>query len=78
GESDTGDASALPEFILPQLPAGRGLTPRGWAWRAALAIFTLAAVAALLSSGWNNRQLLQRVGVDIARYERIAMDDYRP
>ncbi|PLO63415.1 hypothetical protein CWN32_30500, partial [Klebsiella pneumoniae] len=27
-ESDTGDASALPEFILPQLPAGRGLTPR--------------------------------------------------
>ncbi len=48
------------------------------AWRAALAIFTLAAVAALLSSGWNNRQLLQRVGVDIARYERIAMDDYRP
>ena len=46
--------------------------------RAALAIFTLAAVAALLSSGWNNRQLLQRVGVDIARYERIAMDDYRP
>lgn len=76
--SDTGDASALPEFILPQLPAGRGLTPRGRAWRAALAIFTLAAVAALLSSGWNNRQLLQRVGVDIARYERIAMDDYRP
>lgn len=78
GESDTEDASALPEFILPQLPAGRGLTPRGRAWRAALAIFTLAAVAALLSSGWNNRQLLQRVGVDIARYERIAMDDYRP
>lgn len=60
-ESDTEDASALPEFILPQLPAGRGLTPRGRAWRAALAIFTLAAVAALLSSGWNNRQLLQRV-----------------
>ncbi|MDN7209192.1 OmpA family protein, partial [Klebsiella pneumoniae] len=52
--------------------------PRGRAWRAALAIFTLAAVAALLSSGWNNRQLLQRVSVDIARYERIAMDDYRP
>ncbi|MCV4861156.1 OmpA family protein, partial [Escherichia coli] len=38
-ESDTGDASALPEFILPQLPAGRGLTPRGRAWRAALAVF---------------------------------------
>lgn len=78
GETDIADASSLPDFILPQLPAGRGLTPRGRVWRAALAIFTLAAVAALLSSGWNNRQLLQRVGVDIARYERIAMDDYRP
>ncbi|HIE9491108.1 TPA: OmpA family protein [Klebsiella quasipneumoniae subsp. quasipneumoniae] len=76
GETDTPDASSLPDFILSQLPAGRGLTPWGRAWRAALAIFTLAAVAALLSSGWNNRQLLQRVGVDIARYERIAMDDY--
>ncbi|EPZ4752593.1 OmpA family protein [Klebsiella quasipneumoniae] len=76
GETDTPDASSLPDFILPQLPAGRGLTPWGRAGRAALAIFTLAAVAALLSSGWNNRQLLQRVGADIARYERIAMDDY--
>ncbi|WP_281083517.1 OmpA family protein [Klebsiella quasivariicola] len=77
-ESDTGDASALPDFILPQLPAGRGLTPRGRTWRAALAIFTLAAIAALLSSGWNNRQLLQRLGGDIARYQQIAMDDYGP
>lgn len=34
-ESDTGDASALPELILPQLPAGRGLTPRGRAARGA-------------------------------------------
>ncbi|HCI4634412.1 TPA: OmpA family protein [Klebsiella quasipneumoniae subsp. quasipneumoniae] len=76
GETDTPDASSLPDFILSQLPAGRGLTPWCRAWRAALAVFTLAAVAALLSSGWNNRQLLQRVGVDIARYERIAMDDY--
>ncbi|HCB0360989.1 TPA: OmpA family protein [Klebsiella quasipneumoniae subsp. quasipneumoniae] len=76
GETDTPDASSLPDFILSQLPAGRGLTPWGRAGRAALAIFTLAAVAALLSSGWNNRQLLQRVGADIARYERIAMDDY--
>ncbi|PLN72199.1 hypothetical protein CWN73_25745, partial [Klebsiella quasipneumoniae] len=76
GETDTPDASSLPDFILSQLPAGRGLTPWGRAGRAALAIFTLAAVAALLSSGWNNRQLLQRVGVDIARYERIAMNDY--
>ncbi|HCI6778321.1 TPA: OmpA family protein [Klebsiella quasipneumoniae subsp. quasipneumoniae] len=76
GETDIPDASSLPDFILSQLPAGRGLTPWGRAGRAALAVFTLAAVAALLSSGWNNRQLLQRVGVDIARYERIAMDDY--
>ncbi|HBU5901131.1 TPA: OmpA family protein [Klebsiella quasipneumoniae subsp. quasipneumoniae] len=76
GETDTPDASSLPDFILSQLPAGRGLTPWGRAWRAALAVFTLAAVAALLSSGWNNRQLLLRVGADIARYERIVMDEY--
>ena len=68
----------LPDFILPLLPEGRGLTPRGQAFRYALAIFTLAAMAALLSSGWNNRQLLQRVSFDIARYERIPMQDFAP
>ena len=69
---------ALPDFILPLLPEGRGLTPRGRAFRYALAIFMLAAMAALLSSGWNNRQLLQRVSFDIARYERIPMQDFAP
>lgn len=46
--------------------------------RGALGIFTLATIAALLSSGWNNRQLLQRVSFDIVRYNSIAMDDYGP
>lgn len=40
--------------------------------------FTLACIAALLSSGWNNRQLLQRVSFDIARYDRIPMHDFGP
>ncbi len=66
----------LAGFHPAAVTGGTGLTPWGRAGRAALAIFTLAAVAALLSSGWNNRQLLLRVGADIARYERIAMDDY--
>jgi outer membrane protein OmpA-like peptidoglycan-associated protein len=57
---------------------GRGLTPRGRTFRCALWIFTLAAIAALLSSGWNNRQLLQRVSFDIARYDRIPMHDFGP
>lgn len=70
--------SLFPDFILPLLPEGRGLTPRGRTWRNALGIFTLAAIAALLSSGWNNRQLLQRVSVDIARYDRIPMHDFGP
>ncbi|MGR3774092.1 OmpA family protein [Edwardsiella anguillarum] len=70
--------SPLPDFILPLLPEGRGLTPRGRAFRCALGIFTLAAIAALLSSGWNNRQLLQRVSFDIARYDRIPMHDFGP
>lgn len=68
----------FPDFILPLLPEGRGLTPRGRAFRCALGIFTLAAIAALLSSGWNNRQLLQRVSFDIVRYDRIPMHDFGP
>jgi hypothetical protein len=76
--TDSTVISPLPDFILPLLPEGRGLTPRGRAFRCALWIFTLAAIAALLSSGWNNRQLLQRVSFDIARYDRIPMDDFGP
>ncbi|AUJ80821.1 hypothetical protein CWI88_07080 [Enterobacter cancerogenus] len=68
----------FPDFILPLLPEGRGLTPRKRTWRCALGIFTLATIAALLSSGWNNRQLLHRVSFDIIRYDRISMDDYSP
>ncbi|WP_411749433.1 OmpA family protein [Serratia marcescens] len=76
--TDSTVISPLPDFILPLLPEGRGLTSRGRAWRCALGIFTLAAIAALLSSGWNNRQLLQRVSFDIARYDRIPMHDFGP
>ena len=68
----------FPDFILPLLPEGRGLTSQGRTWRYAFGIFTLAAIAALLSSGWNNRQLLQRVSFDIARYHRIPMKDFGP
>ena len=76
--TDSTVISPFPDFILPLLPEGRGLTPRGRAFRCALWIFTLAAIAALLSSGWNNRQLLQRVSFDIARYDRIPMHDLGP
>jgi len=68
----------FPDFVLPLLPEGRGLTARDRTRRAALGIVLLAAVAALLSSAWNNRQLLYRVSFDIVRYERIVMDDYIP
>ncbi len=70
--------SLFPDFVLPLLPEGRGLTSRARAWCCALGIFTLAAIAALLSSGWNNRQLLHRVSFDIVHYGRISMDDYGP
>ncbi|VVA47157.1 Outer membrane porin F precursor [Serratia ficaria] len=76
--TDSTVISPFPDFVLPLLPEGRGLTSRGGAWRCALGIFTLAAIAALLGSGWNNRQLLHRVSFDIARYDRIPMDDYGP
>ncbi|HGM5452314.1 TPA: OmpA family protein [Serratia marcescens] len=76
--TDSTVISSFPDFILPLLPEGRGLTPRGRTWRCALGIFTLAAIAALLCSGWNNRQLLQRMSFDIARYDRIPMHDFGP
>jgi len=76
--TDSTVISLFPDFILPLLPEGQGLTPRERTWRSALGIFTLAAIAALLSSGWNNRQLLQRVSFDIARYDRIPMHDFEP
>ena len=74
----TANAAPLPDFLLPLLPAGRGLTPRQRSGYYALAIFTLAAVSALLCSAWNNRQLVHRVSVDIHRYQRIDMSDYAP
>jgi len=74
--TDSTVMSPFPDFILPLLPDGGGLTPRVRTWRCALGLFTLAAMAALLSSGWNNRQLLHRVSFDIVRYNSIAMNDY--
>ena len=68
----------FPDFVLPLLPEGQGLTPRGRTWRCALGFFTFAVIACLLSSGWNNRQLLHRLSFDIARYDRLSMDDYGP
>ncbi|MEA1063285.1 OmpA family protein [Erwinia sp. HR93] len=76
--TDSTVISLFPDFILPLLPEGRGLTPGGRTWRCALGLFTLAAIAALLCSGWNNRQLLQRVSFDIARYDRIPMNNFVP
>lgn len=76
--TDSTVISPFPDFILPLLPEGRGLTPRGRTGRYALGIFTMAAIAALLCSSWNNRQLLQRVSFDIARYDRIPMHDFGP
>jgi len=75
---DTAAISPLPDFILPLLPQGRGLTPRDRTWCCALGLFTLTAVTALLCSGWNNRQLLQRLSFDIDHYDRISMDNYAP
>ncbi|WP_313570939.1 OmpA family protein [Pantoea piersonii] len=67
--------AALPDFILPLLPEGSGITSRQRAWRAGFTLFILAAIAALCSSAWSNHQLLQRGSADIRHYNRIAMDD---
>jgi len=68
----------LPDFVLPLLPKGHALTPRQLAGRYALTLFTVAAMIALCSSGWHNRQLLQRTAFDIRHYYAIAMQDDAP
>ncbi|KLF02323.1 membrane protein [Klebsiella aerogenes] len=72
----TSEARALPDFILPILPLGGGITPKNRALRRAFCLFSLAAMIALCCSAWNNHQLLQRIGFDVQRYERTAMDDH--
>ena len=76
--TDSTVMSLFPDFVLPLLPEGRGLTPRQRFWRSGLALLLLATIVALLSSGWNNRQLLHRLSFDINRYDRVSMDDYGP
>lgn len=76
--TDSTVLSPFPDFVLPLLPEGRGLTPRARTRRCALGIFTLATLVALLCSGWNNDRLLHRVSFDIAHYNAIAMDNFGP
>nr|WP_154324517.1 OmpA family protein [Pantoea sp. 201603H] len=76
--TDSNVMSLFPDFVLPLLPEGQGMTPAQRSWRCGLMIFTLAALVALLSSGWNNRKLLHSVSFDIQHYDRIPMDDYGP
>lgn len=68
----------FPDFLLPFLPTGSGITPRSRALSQGVLFFALAAMVALCSSGWQNRQLLHRLAFDIQHYYRIAMTDYAP
>lgn len=76
--TDSTVLSLFPDFMLPLLPESGEPTPKVRTWRNFFGLFTLAAIAALLSSGWNNHQLLHRVSFDIFRYNSIAMNDYGP
>ncbi|WP_312268010.1 OmpA family protein [Pseudescherichia sp.] len=69
------DDAPLPNFILPLLPQGGGITPRNRTQRRAFSLFTLAVLVALCSSAWNNRQLLHRLAFDVSHYYRVAMAD---
>ncbi|HFS5791126.1 TPA: OmpA family protein [Citrobacter werkmanii] len=72
------DDTPFPDFILPLLPQGGGITPRSRFLHRAFCLFTLAVLVALCSSAWNNRQLLHRLSFDVAQYYRIAMTDAPP
>lgn len=72
------DDAPLPDFILPLMPQGNGVTPRSRTLRRAFCLFALAVLVALCSSAWNNRQLLHRLSFDVSHYYRIAMTDSAP
>ncbi|WP_350262623.1 OmpA family protein (plasmid) [Pantoea sp. BJ2] len=66
----------LPEFILPLLPQGRGLTPRDRALNVAVHAFAVAAVMALCAVAWNNQSLIRRIAFDLQHFSHIATTDY--
>ncbi|MBU9846848.1 OmpA family protein [Rahnella ecdela] len=78
-EPDAGNSLlAFPDFIFTDLPSGSGISSRRRALRHGVTLLTIAAIAALCSSAWHNRQLLHRVGFDIHHYNSIGMQDYVP
>jgi len=78
-ESGSEDESqSFPEFIFSDLPLGNGVTSRRRALRRGVTLLTLAAIVALCSSAWQNRQLLHRVAFDVRHYYSVAMTDYVP
>ncbi|MFW5392662.1 OmpA family protein [Yersinia sp. 2544 StPb PI] len=72
------DVLPLPDFVFSTLPLGSGVSSRRRVLRHGVTLLTLAAIVALCSSAWQNRQLLHRVSFDIRHYHSIAMTDYGP
>ncbi|CFQ39375.1 OmpA family protein [Yersinia bercovieri] len=72
------DVLPLPDFVFSVLPLGSGVSPRRRVLRHSVTLLTLAAMVALCSSAWQNRQLLQRVTFDIRHYYSVAMTDHAP
>ncbi|WP_145501469.1 OmpA family protein [Yersinia similis] len=72
------DALPLPDFVFSALPLGSGVSSRRRVLRHGVTLLTLAAMVALCSSAWQNRQLLQRMTFDIRHYDSVAMTDYAP
>ncbi|BFI48414.1 membrane protein [Yersinia pseudotuberculosis] len=72
------DVLPLPDFVFSVLPLGSGVSSRRRVLRHSVTLLTLAAMVALCSSAWQNRQLLQRVTFDIRHYYSVAMTDHAP
>ncbi|WP_156292776.1 OmpA family protein [Serratia oryzae] len=71
-----GRALPFPDFLFSTLPMGSGVSPRQYALRHAVTLLGVAAVVALCSSAWQNRQLVQRVAFDIHHYDSVEMKDH--
>ncbi|WP_145554781.1 OmpA family protein [Yersinia canariae] len=72
------DVLPLPDFVFSALPLGSGVSSRRRVLRHGVTLLTLAAIVALCSSAWQNRQLVYRVAFDIRHYNSVAMTDTAP
>ena len=74
---ETNPILPFPDPLLSLLPLNTQRSPVLWASVAALWLFAVAGVVALVSSAWQNNLLLRQVSDDLRRYTAIPLAERR-